>query len=146
MKKFVFIAIATLFICSLSVKADNDRVITKEKLPVTALKFIGEYFVNNKISYVKEERDLFEKNYEVVFTDGTKVEFLRNGEWKEVDCRYSEVPAAIVPEQIRNYVKEHYAQEKILQIDRDGHDYEVRLSNRLELTFDKNYNIIDIDD
>lgn len=146
MKKFIFIAIATVFFCSLTVKADNDKVIAKEKLPVSALKFMGEHFANNKVSYVKEERDLFDKNYEVVFTDGTKVEFLRNGEWKEVDCRYSEVPEAIVPQQIKDYVKEHYAQEKILQIDRDRNDYEVRLSNRLKLTFDKNFNIIDIDD
>ena len=146
MKRNVFIAMMVLFFGVLAAKADNDRVVSKDKLPVAAAKFLADNFVNNKISYVKEERDFLEKNFEVVFTDGSKIEFLRNGEWKEVDCRYSEVPASIVPELIRKYVKEHYPAEKILQIDRDRHDYEIRLSNRLELTFDKNYNIIDIDD
>lgn len=146
MKRNVLIAIAVLFFGVLTVKADNDRVISKDKLPMTAAKFIADNFANNKISYVKEERDFLEKNFEVVFTDGSKIEFYRNGTWKEIDCRYSEVPAAIVPEQIKNYVKEHYPNEKILQIDQDRHDYEVRLSNRLELTFDKNFNVIDIDD
>lgn len=146
MKKSFFIAILALVFGVVFAKADNDRVITKDKLPVSAQNFITEFFPKNKISYVKEERDFIEKNYEIVFTDGAKVEFLKNGKWKEVDCRYSEVPAGIVPVAIRNYVTEHYPGEKILQIDRDRNDYEIRLSNRLELTFDKNYNIIDIDD
>lgn len=146
MKKSFFIAVLALVFGVVFAKADNDRVITKDKLPAAAQNFVKEYFAKNKVSYVKEERDFLEKNYEIVFTDGTKVEFLKNGKWKEVDCRYSEVPAGIVPEAIRNYVAEHYPGEKILQIDRDRNDYELRLSNRLELTFDKNYNIIDIDD
>ncbi len=146
MKKILVAVIAVFALGIFSAKADNDRVITKEKLPASSQQFINEYFANNKISYVKEERDFLEKNYEVVFTDGTKLEFMRNGDWTDVDCRYSEVPAAIVPEQIRKYVQNNYAGEKILQIDRDRNDYELRLSNRLELTFDKNYNIIDIDD
>ena len=127
-------------------KADNDRVIPKEKLPAAAQKFVAEHFGKLKISYVKEERDLLERNYEVVFTDGTKVEFLRNGEWKEIDCRYSEVPEVAIPEQIKKYIGENYPDEKVLQIDRDRHDYEVKLSNRLELTFDLKFNLIDIDD
>ncbi len=146
MKKLFLLTLAIFALSIVTVKADNDRVITKDKLPASSQTFISNYFANLKISYVKEERDLFDKNFEVVFTDGTKLEFLRNGNWKEVDCRYTEVPADIVPKQIKEYIKQHYEGEKILQIDRDRNDYEVRLSNRLELTFDKNFNIIDIDD
>lgn len=146
MKKLFLLAISAIIFSVSTAKADNDRVITKEKLPAPAQKFINEHFTSLKISYVKEERDLFDRNYEVVFTDGTKVEFLRNGAWKEIDCRYNEVPTIAVPEQIRKYITDNYPGEKILQIDRDKHDYEVKLSNRLELTFDRNYNIIDIDD
>ena len=146
MKKIFAMAVILLAFGATVAKADSDRVITKDKLPVVAQQFINENFANMKISYVKEERDFLEKNYEVVFTDGTKIEFMRNGDWKEVDCRYSQVPEPIIPGQIIKYVNEHYAGERILQIDRDRNDYEVRLSNRLELTFDKKFNIIDIDD
>ena len=96
-------------------------------------------------AYAKEERDFLERSYEVVFADGSKVEFTRKGDWKDVDCRYNEVPAAIVPEAIRDYVSANYPDAKILRIERDANDYEVKLSNRLELTFDKKLNIIDID-
>lgn len=146
MKRIILFAVSVLVLGLSAAKADNDRVITKEKLPAAAQRFVNEHFGSLKISYVKEERDLFERNYEVVFTDGTKVEFLRNGNWKEVDCRYGEVPAVLVPEPVRKYISENYPNEKVLRIDRDRHDYEVKLSNRLELTFDRNFNIIDIDD
>lgn len=146
MKKLFLLVLALFSLSVVNVKADNDRVITKEQLPAASQKFIATYFGGLKISYVKEERDLLNKNYEVVFADGTKLEFLRNGDWKEVDCRYSQVPADIIPAQIKKYVNEHYAGEKILQIDRDHNDYEVKISNRLELTFDKKFNIVDIDD
>ena len=146
MKRILLLAVSVLVLGLSAAKADNDRVITKEKLPAAAQKFVNEHFGSLKISYVKEERDLFERNYEVVFTDGTKVEFRRNGNWKEIDCRYGEVPAVLVPEPIRKYISENYPNEKVLRIDRDRHDYEVKLSNRLELTFDLKFNLIDIDD
>ena len=69
-----------------------------------------------------------------------------DGEWKEVECKYSTVPTAIIPVQIASYVSQNYPDTQIVQIDRDKRDYEVKLTNRLELTFDLNFNLIDIDD
>ena len=149
MKKYLFITLAAFFFGLSSASADGldrDRIITKEQLPASAIEFINKNFANNKISFVKEDRELFSKNYEVVFSDGIRLEFTRNGEWKEVDCRNYEVPANIVPTAIAKYVSDNYSGVRILQIDSDRYDYEVRLSNNLELTFDKSFNIIDIDD
>lgn len=146
MKKFFLVAF-TLFVALSNVNADErDRVITKEQLPTAAQSLLTTHFSGLKISLVKEDCEFISRNYEVIFTDGTKVEFTRNGEWKELDCRKSAVPAALIPASIKNFVTERYPDAKILQIDRDSNDYEVKLSNKLELTFDKKYNIIDIDD
>jgi len=146
MKKLFVTLIALFSIGTFVAVADNDRIIAKESLPRIAQQFISSYFGDVNITYVKEEHGFFEKSYEVVFADGTKVEFARNGEWKEIDCRRSSVPSPIIPDKILKYVKNNYPDAKILQIERDRNDYEVRLSNRLELTFDKAFNIIDIDD
>jgi hypothetical protein len=81
-----------------------------------------------------------------MLANGSKIEFSSKGNWEEIDCRYGEVPAAIVPEPIKDFVAKNYAGEKIVAIERHRNEIEVRLSNRLELTFDKNLNIIDIDD
>ena len=145
MKKIITIALAVFSLGILTANADNDRLTTKENLPQKAQKFININFKDSKITYVKDERDFLERTYEVLFTNGTKVEFDRNGEWKEVDCRKSSVPIAILPAQILKYVNDNYPDVKVIQIERDRIDYEVKLSNRLELTFDKKFNIIDID-
>ncbi len=146
MKKFIVIALALFSFGIITANADNDRLIAKENLPKKSQQFIDRYFGDIKITYVKEERDFLERSYEVMFADGTKVEFNRNGEWKEVDCRQSSVPTPIVPAQIMKYVKDNYPDAKVMQIERDRIDYELKLSNRLELTFDTKFNIIDIDD
>ena len=74
-----------------------------------------------------------------------EVEFTKNGEWKDVECKYGEVPAAIVPQQIRDYVAKNYPDRKITAIDRDRRDYEVELDNGLDLKFDLKFRLIDID-
>lgn len=145
MKKILFALFAVLSLSVFNANADNDRIISKELLPANAQGFIDAHFPGSKISYAKEERDFFERSYEVVFADGSKVEFSRKGEWQDVDCRYSEVPAAILPAQIAKYVSDHYPDAKVLRIERDANDYEVKLSNRLELKFNKKFQIIDID-
>ena len=146
MKRILFL-LATVFSFGVfNASADNDKIIAKEALPAAAQAFINTHFAGLKISYAKLERDFLEQSYEVVFTDGIKLEFDRKGAWTDVDCRYGEVPAVVVPQAIRDYVKSNFPDAKILKIERGVRDYEVKLSNRLELTFDKRLNIIDIDD
>ena len=84
MKKIIFAALALFTIGIATASADKNRIIAKENLPQKSQQFITTHFGDMKISYVKEERDFLEKSFEVVFADGTKVEFARNGEWKDV--------------------------------------------------------------
>ena len=81
----------------------------------------------------------------VIFTDGNKVEFDKKGNWTEVNCKFSVVPQGIIPAPIQKYVTTNYADAKILKIERDKADYEVKLSNGWELKFDSKFNLIDID-
>ena len=73
------------------------------------------------------------------------MEFDRSGEWTEVQYREGAVPAAIVPAAITKYVTENYPDAYIRSIERDRHTYEVNLSNRWEIKFDLNFNVIDLD-
>lgn len=145
MKKLVLLLVC-MFAIQTMVMADNDKPIQVNQLPAKAQTFISTHFKNHKVAMAKEESGVFYKSYDVVFTNGEEVEFDKAGDWKEVKCRQSEVPAAIVPEAIRNYVKTNYPGTKILQIELDKKEYEIRLSNRLEITFDSQMRVIDIDD
>ncbi len=94
------------------------------------------------------DRDASETTYDVHFADGRSVEFDGKGNWKDVDCTPSgAVPAAIVPDQIAQYVAGNYPVEVyIYEISRDRHGWDVSLSNGRDLEFNKSYAIVDIDD
>ena len=146
MKKLMILTTILMALGISTACADNDKPIAVTQLPQKAQLFIKTHFPKEKVALAKLERDFLETRYEVVFTNGSKVEFLKDGEWKEVECKYSPVPTAIIPAQIASYVSQNYPDTQIVQIDRDKRDYEVKLTNRLELTFDLNFNLIDIDD
>lgn len=140
MKRVIFL------VCFIAVAAvayaGNDRPIQFNELPKKAQQFIRQHFENVEVSYAKKENELFDKSYEVVFVDGSKIEFHNNGNWKEVDCHYGKVPDAIIPKTILDYVRRTYKSQIIVSIDRDSRDYEVALSNGLELKFDLRGNFI----
>ena len=146
MKK-IMILLALVFSFAVSDSyALNDKVISKNQLPAQAQSFLNENFAGSGISYAKLETDFFERSYEVMLSDGTKLEFTSKGNWKEVDCRYSEVPEAIIPAPVKKYISDNYEGSKVLKIERDSRGYDVKLSNRLELKFNKDFEIVDIDD
>lgn len=147
MKKFTVI-LAGLVMAALPVAAlaSDDRPIEVKELPAAAQQFIQTHFPGVGVSYATVDSDLMSKEYKVVFTDGRKVEFSKNGEWKEVSAKHAELPAAIVPQPIRDYVAKHHAHQTIRQIERDRHGYEVKLSNGLEIDFNKHFAVVKIDD
>lgn len=143
MKKLIF-----LFVCVFSIQvalADNDKPINFTQLPQAAQKFVKQHFPKAKIAFVKMEIELFDKSYDVVFNNGDKLEFDKKGEWTEVNCKSTVVPAKVIPALIKKYVETNYPEAKVLSIERDRYDYEVKLSNFWEIKFDMNFNVIDMD-
>ena len=144
MKKIVLLLVC-LFSMTI-VKADNDKPIEMNQLPVKAQTFITTYFKDQKVALITQETGLFYKSYDVVFASGDKLEFDKSGDWTEVKCKTVEVPAAIIPEAILKYVKANYPEVKILEIEHDSEGYEIKLSNRLEIKFNNKFQVVDIDD
>lgn len=128
-----------------NVMADNDKPISVSQLPEVAQKLISTHFAGKKVALSKQDTEVFDKSYDVVFTTGEKIEFDRKGNWTEIDCKQSSVPSALVPQQIRSYVETNYPGTAILSIEKDRKEYEIKLSNRMEVTFNKSFQVIDID-
>ena len=87
---------------------------------------------------------------EVKLTDKTEIEFYLNYEWKSIDCEkslvYGSVPAELVPAEITAYVAANFANSLIEQIEKKHNGgWEIELSNGLEITFDSNFNVTEID-
>ncbi len=143
MKKLIF-----LFVCVFSIQvalADNDKPISFNQLPQAAQKFVKQHFPKAKVAFVKMDTELFDKSYDLMFNNGDKLEFDKNGAWTEVNCKATAVPDKVIPEAIKKYVKTNYPEAKVLSIERDRYDYEIKLSNFWEIKFDLNFNVIDMD-
>lgn len=147
MKKLTAI-IAGLFLLAapFAAFASDDRPIEVKELPAAAQQFIQTYFPGVQVSYATVDSQLMNKDYKVVFTDGRKVEFSKNGEWTEVKAKHAELPAAIIPQQIRDYIAKHHPGQAVRQIERDRRGYEVKLANGIELDFNKHFAVVGIDD
>jgi hypothetical protein len=144
MKK-TFLAIACLFTLVTNACADNYQPISQTQLPEKAQTFLSTYFPEAKISLVRKEVDVMELTYDVIFTDGSKVEFDRKGNWTEVDCLNHPIPDGIVPDGIKKVINAQYPEAKVIKIERDHREIDVKLNNRVELTFNKHMQLVDID-
>ncbi len=143
----IVMMIMGVFMLGATATAGNGKAITLTDLPGMAQKTIKVYFGKKKVAMVKMEAGFFEKtSYDVVFTNGDKIEFDGNGNWKDVSVKTGAVPAALVPQAVRTYLKANYPRTKVVEIDKGRGKCEVKLSSGLEITFDNNYNVIDIDD
>ena len=69
----------------------------------------------------------------------------KKGNLTEVDCKQATVPNQLIPQAIRNYLKENYPAQAVKKIEMNKNEYEVELANGLDLTFNKHFQLIDID-
>ena len=105
----------------------------------------GDFLKFRIFCLLRSRREITGIEYEVYLKDGSEIKFDKKSNWEKVECREGAVPATIVPEAITTYVRTHFPGETITQIERDGNKYEVELSNRLELKFDRNGRFLKID-
>ena len=147
MKKILLIAALLFAGITASLADNNERPITLDKLPVAAQTFLKTHFADLTLAYAVEDPKLVGSEYEVIYTDRTEVDFRSNGEWSSVERKYAAVPASIVPVQISDYVaKSNFSNQIIKKIERNSYTWEIELSNGIEIEFDKDFRVIDIDD
>ena len=127
---------------------EYSRPIPKEKLPASAQKFIADYYADHSVLMIQKEMNELSISYEVVFTGGTKLEFRRNGTWREVDCGAGElIPEVILPSQIATHLQENFPGSYVTRIEHDDRRYEVELNDHREVTFDdRTFWVTDYDD
>lgn len=137
----MFILLAFVLTLSLPVMADDDRVITFEQLPAQAQTMLKKYFADKVPLVVTVDMD----DYTVLYQSGEKVEFDKKGNWREINCKTSSVPSALIPEQIKAVVKQTYPGATIIKIDRDRRGYDIKLNNGLDIEFNRNFQVVEID-
>lgn len=137
-----------VFAMAMGMHAGNDKPIRIEQLPKVAKEFLDTHFPNEKIVVIKQDKGFFDTDYEVLFSNGNEVKFDKRGEWEEVDCAHSEVPIVILPNEIKHYLSVNYPDRKVVQIEKKNkwnESYEIELDNTIEISFNKEFAVVDID-
>ena len=141
----LMIAICCMVSCNMVANAGNDKPIAVNALPVKAQTLLSNHFNNQKVMVATIESGVVSRSYDVVLQNGTKLEFDKKGTLTEIDCKLGIVPALLIPQAIKNYLKDNYAGQSVKKIEMNKNEYEVELTNGLDLTFNKHFQLIDID-
>ena len=141
----LMIAICCMVSCNMVANAGNDKPIAVNALPVKAQTLLSNHFNNQKVMLATIESGVVSKSYDVVLQNGTKLEFDKKGNLTEIDCKQDTVPDQLIPQAIKNYLMDNYAGQSVKKIEMNKNEYEVELANGLDLTFNKHFQLIDID-
>ena len=143
MKKYFSVVLIAL--CSLTACA-KEQVIAYDQVPEPAKAIVAAHFDASQIAYVTLDKGLLDAEYDVKFNDGRSLEFNKAGELLKVDCKQAEVPAALIPEVVRAYVKANFPNAFITEWSKDDRRWKAELNSGLELEFNSKYEFIRIDD
>lgn len=143
--RILMIAICCMVSCNMVANAGNDKPISVNALPAKAQTLLSQHFNGQKVMLATIESGVVSRSYDVVLQNGTKLEFDKKGNLTEIDCKQATVPDQLIPQAIRNYLMENYPAQAVKKIEMNKNEYEVELANGLDLTFNKHFQLIDID-
>ena len=143
--RILMIAICCMVSCNMAANAGNDKPISVNALPAKAQTLLNNHFNGQKVMLATIESGVINRSYDVVLQNGTKLEFDKKGNLPEIECKQGKVPAKLIPQAIRNYLKKNYPAQAVKKIEMSKNEYEVELANGLDLTFNKHFQLIDID-
>lgn len=142
MKKSIFFLFALVLTSCNPLQADNDQVITFDRLPASAQTMLNQNFADKGPLVITADWD----DYKVRYASGEKVEFDKRGNWRDIECKTSQVPTELIPTKIAANVNASFPGSTITEIDRDSFGYSVQLSNGLELEYNRRCQVIEVDD
>ena len=143
--KKMMMVVCSVVLFNTTACADKNKPIQVNELPAKAQTVLNTHFSGQKVTMATLESEIIDKSYNVILQNGTKLEFDRKGNLTEVDCKQGTVPAKLIPQPIKSYVQTNYSGQNIKKMEIDKNEHEVELSNGLDITFNKRFQVIDID-
>ena len=143
--RILMIAVCCMMSFNIVANAGNDKPINVNELPAKAQTLLSKHFKGQKVMLATIEFGVVSRSYDVVLRNGTKLEFDKKGNLTEIDCKQGIVPSQLIPQPIKTYLKENYRGETVRKIELNKKEYEVELTNGIDLTFNKHFQLIDID-
>lgn len=141
MKKILVTFFVMLMMAASANAAGRKTAIDPMSLPVPAQQLVQQHWP----SCVIDNAWIDGKEYEVLLSDGTVIEFDAKGVWKEMKCTDG-LPVTLVPVFITRYVVNRYPKILIIGVEKMKGGYEATLANGYEIQFDMRGNVTHVDD
>lgn len=126
MKRTFITAFFAMLLVVFSVSCSSEeKEFDYAALPMSAQLFVKQYFADASCSRVEKEKDNGFWEYEVLLSDGSKVEFNEKGEWTSVECKFSEMPVGIIPTVIAEDIAKRHPDLKPYKIEKEVGGYEI---------------------
>ena len=124
----------------------GEKNVPPTQLPQEIQIFVKQYFPTQTITYAEKELEWFTYKYDVILADGTQINFDTDNVWDKIDAKMATVPAALIPTPIATYVNTQFPAVAITKIDKERYGYDVDLANDLELKFNEQGALMEMDD
>ncbi len=127
---------------------NNETVIDYSELSEACKTTIETHFPNATATRVemKNVPDSDGTVYEVNLSNGFEIDFDAECVWTDIDGNHQQVPDALIPDAILDYVQTHYPSPLFIEgIDKEPYGYQVEISNDIDLKFNADGSFIGID-
>ena len=144
MKNFI---VSGIFALALLMTGCSDKPVLPAQLPAPIQTFVQQYFPGQTITFAQKDLELTGWKYEIFLADGTHIDFDTDDMWDKIECPLTNpVPTALIPPPVASTIQANYPDAMITKIDKERNGFEVDLANGLELKFNKQGAIVDMDD
>lgn len=144
MKKLIALGIFALV---LLMSACSDKPVPASELPADITAFIQQSFPGQMISFAKKDLEITGWQYDVVLADGTQIDFDTDHVWDKIQCAMTTtVPTALIPAPIQTHLRTNFPDAMVLKIDKERYGYEIELANGLEMKFNPQGALMEVDD
>ena len=144
MKSYI---VSGIFALALLMTACSDKPVAPEQLPAPVKTFIQQQYPGEAITFAQKDLELTGWKYEVFMADGTHIEFDTDDTWDKIESPMTRpVPTALIPAPIVTHLQANFPDARILKIDKERNGYEIELANGMELKYNKQGALMEMDD
>ena len=141
------VLVSGIFAIALLMTACSDKPVIPEQLPAPVKTFVQQTYPGQTITFAQKDLELFGWQYEVFLGDGTHIEFDTDDMWDKIESHAGRpVPVQLIPAPIATHLQANFPGVFVTKIDKDRNGYEIELVNGMELKYNKQGVLREMDD